>query len=92
MYHDSSGKAKAAKRWAILPFNVQLQVRRLKGDSGSVIVDDLGRISGLLTSGADATRSLDMTYATLISFLRNACVTTAQKINPSFSAETHPQD
>ena len=40
-----------------------------RGDSGSVIVDGLGRIGGLLTSGTGVTPSSDITYATPISFL-----------------------
>ncbi|KAF8327856.1 hypothetical protein F5887DRAFT_1083532 [Amanita rubescens] len=34
------------------------------GDSGSIIVDGLGRIVGLLTGGAGATDSTDVTYVT----------------------------
>jgi hypothetical protein len=41
-----------------------------KGDSGSVVVDGLGRIGGIITGGsAGASPSTDLTFATPISFL-----------------------
>ncbi|KZT04518.1 uncharacterized protein LAESUDRAFT_298724 [Laetiporus sulphureus 93-53] len=61
--------AKISKEWAILPQDCKSGAFADKGDSGSVIVDALGRIGGLLTSGAGATPSADVTYATPISFL-----------------------
>ncbi|KAJ7145815.1 hypothetical protein C8R44DRAFT_755948 [Mycena epipterygia] len=66
-YHDDD-KAETSKEWAILPFNSKSGPFSDKGDSGSVIVDGLGRIGGLLTGGAGAPSS-DITYATPISFL-----------------------
>ncbi|KAJ7813636.1 hypothetical protein B0H13DRAFT_2293953 [Mycena leptocephala] len=39
------------------------------GDSGSAVVDGQGRIGGLLTGGAGAAASLDITYATPVTFL-----------------------
>jgi hypothetical protein len=60
-------KAETSKEWAILPSDSKAFSDR--GDSGSVIVDGLGRIGGLLTGGAGATPSSDITYATPISFL-----------------------
>jgi hypothetical protein len=62
-------EAKASKEWAILPRDSKSGVFSDKGDSGSVIVDGRGRIGGLLTGGAGATDSTDVTYATPISFL-----------------------
>ncbi|KAF8480479.1 hypothetical protein DFH94DRAFT_480227 [Russula ochroleuca] len=67
-YYDD-GKAETSKEWAILPFDSKSGAFSAVGDSGSVIVDGRGRIGGLLTSGAGATHSLDVTYATPISFL-----------------------
>ncbi|KAJ7439344.1 hypothetical protein FB451DRAFT_1302210 [Mycena latifolia] len=61
--------AKISKEWAILPLDYKSGAFSDKGDSGSVIVDGLGRIGGLLTGGAGATTSSDITYATPISFL-----------------------
>jgi len=40
------------------------------GDSGAVFVDGRGRIGDLLTGGAGVMHSLDITYATPISFLK----------------------
>ncbi|SJL07900.1 uncharacterized protein ARMOST_11257 [Armillaria ostoyae] len=67
-YYDDD-KAEISKEWAILPFDSKSGVFSDKGDSGSVIVDGRGRIGGLLTGGAGTTSSLDITYATPISFL-----------------------
>lgn len=58
-----------SQEWAILPFESKSGPFSDKGDSGSVIVDGLGRIGGLLTGGAGATPSSDITYAMPISFL-----------------------
>ena len=65
----SDGSSKTSKEWAILPFDSKSGAFSAKGDSGSVIVDGLGRIGGLLTGGAGNTPSRDVTYATPISFL-----------------------
>jgi hypothetical protein len=50
--------------WAILPYDNKSGVFSDLGDSGSIIVDGLGRIGGLLTGGAGKTESSDITYAT----------------------------
>ncbi|KAK7447047.1 hypothetical protein VKT23_014257 [Stygiomarasmius scandens] len=63
------GHARNSKEWAILPYNSKSGPFSDKGDSGSVIVDGLGRIGGLLTGGAGFMDSSDITYATPISFL-----------------------
>ncbi|KAG8774655.1 hypothetical protein FRC12_001884, partial [Ceratobasidium sp. 428] len=39
------------------------------GDSGSVVIDGNGRVTGILTGGAGATELLDCTYVTSINFL-----------------------
>ncbi|KAF8957093.1 hypothetical protein BDZ97DRAFT_120014 [Flammula alnicola] len=67
-YYDDD-KAETSKEWAILPFDSKSGAFSDKGDSGSVIVDGQGRIGGLLTGGAGAAPSTDITYATPISFL-----------------------
>lgn len=67
--YDDDDKAETSKEWAILPFDSKSGPFSAKGDSGSVVVDGLGRIGGLLTSGAGATPSFDITYATPIGFL-----------------------
>ena len=69
-YNDD--QAKTVKEWAILSFDSKSGAFSAKGDSGSVIVDKLGRIGGLITSGTGTTESLDITYATPISFLLKA--------------------
>ncbi|KAK7447048.1 hypothetical protein VKT23_014258 [Stygiomarasmius scandens] len=68
IYHDN-GNAETSKEWVILPFDSRSGAFSAKGDSGSVVVDGLGRIGGLLTGGAGSTSSLDLSYATPISFL-----------------------
>ncbi|KAF9778736.1 hypothetical protein BJ322DRAFT_1014326 [Thelephora terrestris] len=67
-YEDDNPRT--SKEWAILPFDYQSRAFSEKGDSGAVIIDGHGRIGGLLTGGTgkDAS-SLDITYATPISFL-----------------------
>jgi hypothetical protein len=65
----SDSKAETSKEWAILPFDSKSGAFSAKGDSGSVIADGRGRIGGLLTGGAGATPSSDITYATPIAFL-----------------------
>jgi len=67
--YNGGGNNKTSKEWAILPFDSKSGAFSEKGDSGSVIVDGIGRVGGLLTSGAGATISSDITYATPISFL-----------------------
>ena len=63
-----------SKEWPILPYYDSSRRERFSsfsepGDSGSVIVDDRGRIGGLLTGGAGDERDFDIAYATPIGFL-----------------------
>lgn len=62
---------KVSREWAILPFDSNSGSFSRGGDSGSVIVDGLGRIGGLLTAGARDPKAYeeDITYATPISSL-----------------------
>ena len=58
-----------SKEWPILSYYPSHQPFSAPGDSGSVIVDDCGRIGGLLTGGAGDESNLDITYATPIDFI-----------------------
>lgn len=53
-----------SKEWAIYNYDNKSGVFSARGDSGSIIVDGLGRIGGLLTGGAGKTGTSDVTYAT----------------------------
>ena len=61
---------KDSKEWSIFGYD-KSRAFSAKGDSGSAIVDGEGRIGGLLTGGAGTETSLDITYATPISFIMN---------------------
>ncbi|KAF8267034.1 hypothetical protein EI94DRAFT_1731576 [Lactarius quietus] len=99
----SDGKAEASKEWAILPFDSKSGIFSDTGDSGSVIVDGLGRIGGILTSGAGnikgaskgETPSLDITYATPISFLIKSMEDNGLhelNVDPVLATEMHSPD
>ncbi|KAN0072157.1 hypothetical protein V8E54_009886 [Elaphomyces granulatus] len=60
---------KTSKEWAILPYDNKSGAFSAPGDSGTVVVDGLGRIGGLLTGGSGVTASTDITYVTPIDFL-----------------------
>lgn len=66
-FNDDSHQT--SKEWPILPYDTKSGAFSAPGDSGAVIVDGVGRVGGLLTGGAGATDSFDITYATPISFL-----------------------
>ena len=68
-YYYEGDEYETSKEWAILPFDSKSGAFSKRGDSGSVIVDGLGRIGGLLTGGAGARPSSDIAYATPINFL-----------------------
>ncbi|KAF8165138.1 hypothetical protein B0H34DRAFT_780108 [Crassisporium funariophilum] len=55
--------------WAIYNYDNKTGVFSARGDSGSIIVDRLGRIGGLLTGGAGKTETSDVTYATTMFWL-----------------------
>ena len=67
--YSDDGSAETSKEWAILPFDFESGAFSKKGDSGSVIVNGLGHIGGLLTGGAGSASSSDITYATPVNFL-----------------------
>ncbi|KAF8158037.1 hypothetical protein B0H34DRAFT_749405 [Crassisporium funariophilum] len=56
--------SQGSKEWAIYNYNYKSLVFSGPGDSGSIIVDGLGRIGGLLTGSAGKKDSPDVTYAT----------------------------
>ncbi|KAI5796327.1 hypothetical protein DFH27DRAFT_112451 [Peziza echinospora] len=58
---DSS---KESMEWAIYNYDSKSGVFSAPGDSGSIIVDGLGRVGGMLTGGAGKTETSDVTYAT----------------------------
>ncbi|KAF8260461.1 hypothetical protein EI94DRAFT_1610857 [Lactarius quietus] len=53
-----------SREWAIYNYDSESGVFSKGGDSGSIIVDVLGRIGGLLTGGTGKTETFDVTYAT----------------------------
>jgi len=57
------------KEWAIVPYDKTWRPFSNDGDSGAVIIDARGRMGGLLTGGAGATDSTDISYATPAHFL-----------------------
>lgn len=59
---DETGQE--SMEWAIYNYNNKSGVFSAPGDSGSIIVDGLGRIGGLLTGGTGKTETSDVTYAT----------------------------
>jgi hypothetical protein len=63
--HDTA----MSKEWAIIPLDKESGPFSAEGNSGSVVVDELGRIGGIITSGSGATDSSDITYVTPIEFI-----------------------
>jgi hypothetical protein len=53
-----------SKEWAIYNYGLFSGPFSAPGDSGSIIVDGLGRIGGLLTGGSGMKEFSDVTYAT----------------------------
>ena len=48
--HDGSNE-KVSREWAVLPFDSKSDPFSAESDSGSVIVDGIGHVGGLLTGG-----------------------------------------
>ena len=65
----SDNDTAVSKELTILPFDHSSGVFSAKGDSESVVVDGVGRVVGILTSGGGSTDSIDLTYITPISFV-----------------------
>lgn len=61
--------SQVSKEWAILAFDKNSGAFSEPGDSGAVVVDGAGSIGGILTAGAGTTDSIDVTYATPVSFV-----------------------
>ena len=66
--HDTA----VSKELAVIPLDKKSGPFSAKGDSGAVVVDGIGRIAGILTGGAGATDSSDVTYVTPIHFVLEA--------------------
>jgi len=63
VYHDYGIKSTSTEI-AIHPYNHKDGAFSAPGDSGSIVVDGLGRIVGLLTGSSGTTDSTDVTYVT----------------------------
>jgi len=50
--------------WVIVNYNSKSDIFSEPGDSGAIIADVCGHVSGLLTSGAGKTKSSNMMYTT----------------------------
>jgi hypothetical protein len=62
-YHDS-GMHSTSMEIAIYPYNHKDGAFSAPGDSGSIVLDGLGRVVGLLTGGSGTTDTTDVTYVT----------------------------
>ncbi|KAI9460941.1 hypothetical protein BJY52DRAFT_1117551 [Lactarius psammicola] len=60
---------KMSKEVSVLPRNSKSGPFSARGDSGSVVIDAIGRICGILTGGDGATDVSDCTFVTSINFL-----------------------
>ena len=64
--HFSENNTAVSKELAVIPLDKESGVFSAKGDSGSVVVDGLGRIAGILTGGSGAAETTDVTFVTPI--------------------------
>ncbi|KAF8332800.1 uncharacterized protein EI90DRAFT_3145403 [Cantharellus anzutake] len=67
--YDEYGIKSTSMEIAIHPYNHKDGAFSAPGDSGSIVVDGLGRIIGLLTGGSGTTGSTDVTYVTPYSWV-----------------------
>jgi hypothetical protein len=67
-YFDD-GSNQTSKEWAICPYDHESGAYAAPGDSGAVVVDGQGCISGVLTGSSGSVTDSDITYVTPISFL-----------------------
>jgi len=65
----SENDTAVSKEWAVIPWDKTSGAFSDKGDSGSVVVDGLGRIAGIITGGSGITETTDVTYVTPIHFI-----------------------
>ncbi|KAF8917443.1 hypothetical protein CPB85DRAFT_199393 [Mucidula mucida] len=82
-YYLEGQEGQRSKEWAILPYNMSLGAFSAPGDSGAAIVDGAGRVGGLLTSGSGVTDSIDISYATPMTFVMDtirACESFSQAV------------
>ncbi|KIM38953.1 hypothetical protein M413DRAFT_29865 [Hebeloma cylindrosporum] len=68
-YYFDGNPGEISKEIAVLPRNSKSGPFSAPGDSGSVVVDGVGRICGILTGGDGATDVSDCTFLTSINFL-----------------------
>ncbi|KIM35569.1 hypothetical protein M413DRAFT_449699 [Hebeloma cylindrosporum] len=68
-YYFDGKPGEMSKEIAVLPRNSKSGPFSAPGDSGSVVVDSVGRICGILTGGDGATDVSDCTFLTSINFL-----------------------
>ncbi|KAL6301212.1 hypothetical protein BKA93DRAFT_828484 [Sparassis latifolia] len=78
-YFDD-GDTQTSKEWAIFSYDDKSGPFSDKGDSGSGIVDCLGRLGGLLTGGDGLTESSNVTCATPISFILDSLKANGYKV------------
>ena len=78
-YYDN-GDTQTSKEWAIFSYNDKSGPFSDKGDSGSGIVDCLGRLGGLLTGGDGVSESSDVTYATPVFFILDSLKANGYKV------------
>jgi hypothetical protein len=64
-----AGQYQESREWAVIPTDRHSGAFSTKGDSGSCVADVYQGIGGILTGGAGATESSDVTYITPISFI-----------------------
>ena len=58
-----------SKEVCVLPRNSKSGPFSRRGDSGSVVIDGMGRVCGIVTGGDGATDASDCTFVTSINFL-----------------------
>jgi len=58
-----------SRKWPVIPTDEGSGAFSAGGDSGSCVADAYSRVGGILTGGAGATPSTDVTYVTPISFI-----------------------
>ncbi|CUS13211.1 unnamed protein product, partial [Tuber aestivum] len=68
-YYNADGSEVTSTEWPIFNYDDNHGPFSRCGDSGSAIVDSLGRLGGLLTGGGGLTDRTDITYATPVSFI-----------------------
>ncbi|KAG8852529.1 hypothetical protein FRB96_008624 [Tulasnella sp. 330] len=68
-YYFEGKPGQSTREVAVYPRNSKSGPFSEPGDSGSVVIDGKGRVAGILTGGAGATKLSDCTYVTSINFI-----------------------